>query len=442
MKVSIDFNNVVGKMKPMHAVNNGPRKAPIEQKCGNFEEYKAAKIPYARTHDASFFSGYGGEHTVDVHAIFPDFSKNPYDENSYDFTLTDEYLQTIVDAGTKVFYRLGSKIEHWSKKYGTIVPADFHKWAVICEHIIRHYNEGWANGFHFGIEYWEIWNEADGVAENGDHPNWSGTAEEYYELYVEAASHLKKRFPSLKIGGPAMSYLGNREWLAGFLKAVKQSDKNVPLDFFSWHSYTNDPMKVKERAEQAREILDGEGFFDTETNLNEINYLKCGWGEKFDETIDEIGGIRGAVFYASILAVGQKSSLDMMMYYDARLNTGFNGLFGPYTYRPLKSYYVLKVFSGLYELKQEAESYGDDKDLYVVAATDGKKSRAIISYYNADFLRNEEELCVEIKGAAKKFDAYLIDENSVLAPVLYETSDCGLIFKIKPDSVIILESND
>ena len=239
-----------------------------------------------------------------------------------------------------------------------------------------------------------------------------------------------------------MSYLGNREWLAGFLKAVKQSDKNVPLDFFSWHSYTNDPMKVKERAEQAREILDGEGFFDTETNLNEINYLKCGWGEKFDETIDEIGGIRGAVFYASILAVGQKSSLDMMMYYDARLNTGFNGLFGPYTYRPLKSYYVLKAFSGLYELKQEAESYGDDKDLYVVAATDGKKSRAIISYYNADFLRNEEELCVEIKGAAKKFDAYLIDENSVLAPVLYETSDCGLIFKIKPDSVIILESND
>lgn len=433
---------VVGKMKPMHAVNNGPKKTPPEQSCGNFKEYKAAKIPYARTHDASFCSAYGGEHTVDVHAIFPDFSKNPYDERSYDFTLTDEYLQTIIDAGTNVFYRLGSKIEHWSKKYGTIVPADFHKWAVICEHIIRHYNEGWANGFHFNIEYWEIWNEADGIAGNGDHPNWSGTAEEYYEFYVEAASHLKKRFPHLKIGGPALSYLGNVEWLDGFLKSIKQSDKKVPLDFFSWHVYTNDPMKVKERAEQAREILDREGFFDTETNLNEINYLKSGWTVDFDKTIEEICSIHGAVFLSSIMEVGQKSPLDMMMYYDARLNTGWNGLFAPYTYKPLKGYYALKSFSTVYELENEAQSDSDDKDLYVVAATDGKTNRAIISYFNAEFVREEEQLRVEIVDDEKSYDAFVIDENNNLAPIAYEKSDCGLIFTVKPDSIIILEGND
>ena len=57
---------------------------------------------------------------------------------------------------TKVFYRLGSKIEHNRKKYGTLVPKDPHKWAVICEHIIRHYNEGWADGFHLNMQYWEI----------------------------------------------------------------------------------------------------------------------------------------------------------------------------------------------------------------------------------------------------------------------------------------------
>ena len=442
MKATIDFSNVVGKIKPMHAVNNGPKKAPVEQKCGNFETYKAAKIPYARTHDASFCAAYGGEHTVDVHAFFPDFSKNPYDENSYDFTLTDEYLQTIVDAGTQVYYRLGSKIEHWSKKYGTIVPADFHKWAVICEHIIRHYNEGWANGFHFNIIYWEIWNEADGVAMNGDHPNWSGTAEEYYEFYVEAASHLKKRFPHLKIGGPALSYLGNREWLAGFLNAIKQSDKKVPLDFFSWHSYTNDPMKVKERAEQAREILDNAGFTNTETHLNEINYLKAGWGDRFDETIDEIGGIRGAVFHSCIMAVGQKSSLDMLMYYDARLNTGFNGLFAPYTYRPLKGYYALSSFSKLYDLKNEVKSESDDKDLYVVASSDEDKQMAIISFYNADFARAEEKLNIEIKNKDRKYNLFLLDADNTLAPISYQESGNSLLVSIKPDSVVVVESID
>ena len=134
--ITLDFTAAVRPMRIMHAANNGPIKASsVEQSRGNFDTYKAAHIPYARNHDASFCSPYGGEHTVDVHAIFPDFNANPYDERSYDFTLTDGYLKTITDTGTKVFYRLGSKIEHWVKKYGTIVPADFHKWAVICEHI-------------------------------------------------------------------------------------------------------------------------------------------------------------------------------------------------------------------------------------------------------------------------------------------------------------------
>ncbi len=83
----------------------------------------------------------------------------------------------IEAGGAKVFYRLGSKIEHWRKKHNTIPPKDFKKWAVICEHIIRHYTEGWANGFYMDIEYWEIWNEPD--IPLAHKPNWSGTDEEW-----------------------------------------------------------------------------------------------------------------------------------------------------------------------------------------------------------------------------------------------------------------------
>lgn len=154
LQIKADFKNTSGKMKPMHAVNNGPvYKRSADQQVTNLQWFIEAGIPYARTHDASFNSTYGGEHTVDVHAIFPDFSKNPYSEDSYDFACTDEYLRIIELSNAKIFYRLGSKIEHAVKKYGTVPPADFKKWAVICEHIIRHYTEGWANGFHYDIEY-------------------------------------------------------------------------------------------------------------------------------------------------------------------------------------------------------------------------------------------------------------------------------------------------
>jgi len=65
------------------------------------------------------------EHVVDISAVFPDFNADVNDPASYDFVLTDEYTKAMLDNGTKPFYRLGSKIEHWSKKYGTLPPADF-----------------------------------------------------------------------------------------------------------------------------------------------------------------------------------------------------------------------------------------------------------------------------------------------------------------------------
>ena len=136
----IDFSRTVGPVKPMHAVNNGPvYKFAADQRITNMDAFREAGIPYARNHDAAFCATYGGEHIVDIGNIFPNFDADVNDPASYDFQLTDEYLRIIELSGAKVFYRLGNKIEHWSKKYGTLPPKDFHKWAEICEHIIRHY---------------------------------------------------------------------------------------------------------------------------------------------------------------------------------------------------------------------------------------------------------------------------------------------------------------
>ena len=69
-RISVDFSSPVGPVKPMHSVNNGPSSS---RGLGNLETYRDAGFPFARTHDAAFCPTYGGQHTVDVINIFPDF---------------------------------------------------------------------------------------------------------------------------------------------------------------------------------------------------------------------------------------------------------------------------------------------------------------------------------------------------------------------------------
>ena len=77
----------------MNAVNNGPAGSPV-RKTGNTEAYAALEIPYARNHDASFYSVYGGEHTVDVHRIFKNFDAEKF-SCLVDMKLFDTYLIKI-----------------------------------------------------------------------------------------------------------------------------------------------------------------------------------------------------------------------------------------------------------------------------------------------------------------------------------------------------------
>ena len=71
-ELKFDFLKTNGKIQVINAVNNGPAGSK-ERGTGNSSAYEALEIPYARNHDAAFYAGYGGEHTVDVNNIFPNF---------------------------------------------------------------------------------------------------------------------------------------------------------------------------------------------------------------------------------------------------------------------------------------------------------------------------------------------------------------------------------
>ena len=441
VNVKIDLTKTAGKIKRMNAVNNGPTYPNVRKSYTSFDDYAALHIPYARNHDASFFNGYGGEHTVDVHRIFKNFDADENDPASYIFEPTDIYVKHTYEAGTKVFYRLGASIEH-EYKYGTRVPNDFAKWARICENIIRHYNEGWADGFEYGIEYWEIWNEPELGTGTSNRACWQGTNDEFIDFYCVVAKHLKSCFPNLKIGGPAFcSSKMDLQVRIDFLDRVAR--ENIPLDFFSYHWYGNDIEKLANCIKIAREELDKRALTETETILNEWNYVRGWQGDDWKYTLRAEKGLKGASFIAAAMSVAQALPLDMFMYYDAR-PCAMNGIFAHETYEPLKGYYSFVMFDNLVKLGKYAECEYKNGDVYTCAATDGKNGAVMLTYYNEDDDSEAKTVELEIQGNRKKSKAevYILDKDNNLQLIgeqYFATEKFSLIFNMEIHSSIMVK---
>jgi len=417
--MKVDFSTRCGKIKPMHATNNGPsahslakyKAGEVHPYSSNIDEFKKSGIPYARTHDSAFFFGYGMEHSVDVYYIFPNFDADPYDPENYDFVCTDTYLEACAMAGVEVFYRLGHRIEHEVRKYGTVAPKDPYKWAVICEHIIRHYTEGWANGYNYKIEYWEIWNEPDAHWNDGlPSPTWTGTPEQFFELYHVTATHLKKCFPHLKIGGPSIA--GFFDWVELFLSQLK-----APLDFLSYHCYPHNIRDIVSLNRRMRVMLDKYGFTDTECILNEWNYV-LGWsGDKMVYSNEQRCKIKGAAFTLAVMCASQYSEADMLMYYDARPSQSWNGIFDHEVMgKPLKGYYPFPMFDTLYKLGECVSVTGNNDDEgYICAAKREDEAAIIVTHFNDDDSTEDKFFKVEISGfgtdEGTEIEFYLLDES-------------------------------
>ncbi len=405
-KLLFDLSEKGAGFKILNATNGGPwhKRHAHDQVRSNFADYKAARIPYSRNHDSAIHGVYGGPYSHDITRIFPRFEADPYDPASYDFACTDEAILCCLEAGTKTFFRLGQTIEHQIKKHGTIPPADFKKWAVICEQIIRHYTQGWADGFDAEIEYWEIWNEPDLDPDNATNKRtWGGTKAQFFDLYEIAAKHLKEKFPHLKIGGPALAW--NEEWADDFLCEMK--NRNVPIDFFSWHIYCTEPVRLVDKSYRIKALLDKHGYSDAESILNEWNYVR-GWTDDFKYSILAIHGIKGASFVMACICESQSAPIDMLMYYDTR-PSAFCGAFDFYSYDKLKGYYPLYFYGMFYDMEHEVKAQNKIDNIYSLCGVDKNgKMLAVITNYSEDDSLGAKDICVDI-GRSGKFEIYLVD---------------------------------
>ena len=427
--LKFDLSGEGKSFKILNATNGGPwhKRHVVDQVRSNFEDYKAARFQYTRNHDSAF----GNRFAHDINYIFPNFDADPYDPASYDFDCTDEQIGVALDADTKTFFRLGQSIEHEIRKHFTIPPKDFKKWAVICEHIIRHYTEGWANGFEYDMPYWEIWNEPDLDAD--DSPNkrtWGGTMLQFFDLYEITAKHLKTCFPHLKIGGPALAW--NEQWGEEFLREMQK--RNVPIDFFSWHIYCTEPKWMVEKAERIQALMEKYGYGDAENHLNEWNYVK-GWTDEFQYTINAVHSIKGAAFTLACICEAQQAPIDMLMYYDTR-PSAFNGAFDYYSYEKLKGYYPLYWYGRFYDYEKEIPAEQKPDGIYTLCGVDKEgKATAIVCHYSDDDDAAPKSVAVDF-GRPGKYEIYLLDKNHD-AELVATTEE--LTFEMQVQSAILIK---
>lgn len=377
--MTVNFNKPVGPIKKVNGVGQPPIWGAAYDDLFHF--LTEANIPYSRLHDVG--GTFGGGRFVDIPNVFPNFDADENDPASYFFPYTDWLLEALDKAGVEPVYRLGVTIENIVDRYASpriFPPKDYEKWARICEHIIRHYTEGWANGYHFKINFWEIWNEPDNSFDLKENAMWQGSREDYYRLYEVTARHLKKCFPHLKIGGfascgfyaiteekpsPRQQYFV--DFFTGFLEWISSEEHKAPMDFFSWHSYA-DIETTMIHADYCRRTLDSYGFADVETQLNEWN-----------PSPRVFGLMQHAAYVGGMLCAFQNAPVDTACFYDARIGTSeYGSLFNPITRQPYADYDAFVMFGRLLQLGEQVALDCDRAGVYAVAATDGEKKGIMI----------------------------------------------------------------
>ncbi|MGO4729061.1 GH39 family glycosyl hydrolase [Paenibacillus sp. 2KB_22] len=197
---------------------------------------------------------------IRFHGIFNDemmvYSENEQGMPLYNWSYVDKLYDFLLDQGVRPFVELSFMPSQLARSKETLFwwrgnispPSSPAKWQALVGEFVRHCLN------RYGADevrrwYFEVWNEPDlaGVC-------WAGSKEEYFAFYESTVHAIKSILPELKVGGPAMGYgsLWNDTWAEEFLSYC--SKREVALDFFSFHIYSEYP-KLKVEDDRLTQIM-------------------------------------------------------------------------------------------------------------------------------------------------------------------------------------------
>lgn len=420
-----DFTGVAKPLRPaLHSSGWAPRSYP-RAICNDDAAIRAMNLCYARTHDWALVND--GQRVVDYQYVFPLLKLDPKDPTNYVFGPTDHLLELSHNVGLKIFYRLGTSIEHTSgAHFNTRVPDDLDKVAEIFAGIVRHYNRSWADGKRWDIRYWEIWNEPDGGANMwwvpGKETDVPAQQARFAELFVKSLKRLKAEFPEIKVGGSAFCHL-NESWIRAIFEACRK--KGLKPDFLSWHYYGMDVEQMLNDTAKARKLCDDFGFTDCELVLNEYHYLRTWDGvhgrnstpEAIDRALDGPSGhnsIDAACFYLSALSRFHGTALDQAYWYGCMAE----GKWGYQNERRrfFKTYRAACLFGDILRKYAVFRDLRHEETVTTLAleSFDGAKKALLVT----DYLGTNTTIKVDVKGVnpACSAKATVLDYTHDLVP--------------------------
>jgi hypothetical protein len=363
--------------------------------------YRLARVDLVRTHDAYGPGDIDAQFAPENAAvparrnaldIFPDPGADPEEPASYHFGPTDRLVGAIVDIGAQVLFRIGRS------ETSAVTPPDPDRYAAIVEHVVRHYNGGWASGFHYHVRYWEVWNEPDlGKL------FWGGTPQQFYTLYEKLARAVKRADPSALVGGPTLAKPNDATaYREGFLSYVRA--RQLPLDFFSWHWYatdSGDPLDFVRIARDLRARLDATGFAHTLSVLDEWNY-----GLTYPLPSDPLR----ASFITAALIYMQDAPIDLSALYRADNLYGRNGA------TPNKTGQALIALGRMRDTPVRVHAEGGDLDGFALQAgrsRDGATVQVLISHYQIPAQYRGPRTGPDVLRVPNAFEVGLLKRRSV-----------------------------
>ena len=213
-KTNTMFNECIGAGR----ANEGLR-ADWQQQLASVQ--KDCNFKYIRFH---------GLLTDDMGVYREDKNGNP----EYNYQYIDVLFDYLLSINIKPFVELGFMPEALAsgKKHifwwrGNVTPPrDYNKWEGLIRNLTQHFTD------RYGVDevktwYFEVWNEP-----NLSPGFWSGTQDEYFQLYKHTAAAVKSVNPDYKVGGPATA---GAAWVPETLDYCKKN--NIAIDFISTHSY-------------------------------------------------------------------------------------------------------------------------------------------------------------------------------------------------------------